>query len=102
MTEQTATEIIRMSMEMRIVVSCVIVLAAYLTDFLCCKLLIPLIRKVADRTSFKWDNYITDTKVLHNVFHLIPPIAFMVAMPMLFRSRPSGEGFCTRFSPYIS
>lgn len=102
MTEQTATEIIRMSMEMRIVVSCVIVLAAYLTDFLCCKLLIPMIRKVADRTSFKWDNYITDTKVLHNVFHLIPPIAFMVAMPMLFPEQTQwGRLLYKGFSIYI-
>ena len=58
--------------------------AAYLVDFLCCKLLIPVIRKIAARTAFKWDNYLTGGKVLHNIFHLIPPVTFLVALPLLY------------------
>lgn len=81
METQTA-EII--GIQMRIIISCAIIVFAYLVDFLCCKLLIPLIRKIAEKTAFKWDNYITDSNVLHSVFHLIPPIAFQFALPLLF------------------
>lgn len=82
--EQNTAEILGMSIQARIIVSCAVAAFAYLADFLCCKLIIPLIRKVADKTSFKWDNYITDSRVLHNVFHLIPPVILMVVLPMLF------------------
>ena len=66
------SEISGMSSQMRVIISCAIIVAAYLVDFLCCKLLVPLMRKVAERTSFNWDNYLTRGNVLHNVFHLIP------------------------------
>lgn len=69
---------------MRVIISCALVVAAYLVDFLCCKLLIPVIRKIAARTAFKWDNYLTGGKVLHNIFHLIPPVTFLVALPLLY------------------
>ena len=82
--EQFQVELFGLDAQMRIVISCAVVVLAYLADFLCCKILIPLIRRVADRTAFKWDNYITDSRVLHNIFHLIPPVTFMVALPILF------------------
>lgn len=78
------SEISGMSSQMRVIISCAIIVAAYLVDFLCCKLLVPLMRKVAERTSFNWDNYLTRGNVLHNVFHLIPPITFQVALPLLY------------------
>ncbi len=81
MTDNSSIE---MTVQMRVIISCAIIILAYLADFLCCRFLIPLIRKVAARTAFKWDNYITDNNVLHNIFHLIPPITFTVALPMLF------------------
>lgn len=73
-----------MSGQMRIILSCAIVAGAYLVDFLCCKLLVPLIRRVTEKTSYNWDNYLANGNVLHNVFHLIPPIAFQVALPLLY------------------
>ena len=66
--------LLNLSEQMRVIISCALVVAAYLVDFLCCKLLIPVIRKIAARTAFKWDNYLTGGKVLHNIFHLIPPV----------------------------
>ena len=84
MIEQNAADILEMNTQMRITISCAIVVIAYLTDFLCCRLLIPVIRKIAVRTSIKWDNYITNGKVLHNIFHLIPPVTFQFAFPLLF------------------
>ena len=76
--------LLNLSEQMRVIISCALVAAAYLVDFLCCKLLIPVIRKIAARTAFKWDNYLTGGKVLHNIFHLIPPVTFLVALPLLY------------------
>ena len=77
-------EITGMGAQARIVVACAIVVVAYLVDFLCCKLIVPLVRRIAARTTFNWDNYLTDGNVLHNVFHLIPPVTFQVALPLLY------------------
>ena len=55
--------LLNLSEQMRVIISCALVVAAYLVDFLCCKLLIPVIRKIAARTAFKWDNYLTGGKV---------------------------------------
>lgn len=74
----------QMNEQMRIFITCALVVTAYLVDFLCCKLIIPVIRKIAVKTAFRWDNYLTGGKVLHNLFHLIPPVAFLVALPLLF------------------
>ena len=76
--------LLNLSEQMRVIISCALVVAAYLVDFLCCKLLIPVIRKIAARTAFKWDNYLPGGKVLHNIFHLIPPVTFLVALPLLY------------------
>ena len=84
MVEQYTTEILGLGTQMRIIISCAIVVVAYLVDFLCCRFLVPFIRKVAVRTAFKWDNYLTNGDVLHNAFHLIPPITFQVALPLMF------------------
>lgn len=75
--------LLQMSDQTRIIVAGALVAAAYLVDFLCCRLLIPVIRKIAVKTAFKWDNYLTSGKVLHNLFHLIPPVTFLSALPML-------------------
>ena len=96
---QNPVEIFGLTMQTRIIISCAVVLLAYLVDFLCCKLLIPLIRKIAEKTAFRWDNHLTDNQVLHNVFHLIPPVTFMVALPMLF---PEGGRWIVLASKILS
>lgn len=102
MIEQETADILGMSLQMKIIISCIIIVTAYLVDFLGCRLFVPLARKVAVRTSFKWDNYITDSNVVHNVFHLIPPITFQVALPMLFPEPAQWTGLLSKlFNIYI-
>ena len=102
MIEQETADILGMSLQMKIIISCIIIVTAYLVDFLGCRLFVPLARKVAVRTSFKWDNYITDSNVVHNVFHLIPPITFQVALPMLFPGPAQWTGLLSKlFNIYI-
>lgn len=76
--------LLNISEQMRIIITCGLAVVAYLVDFLCCRLLIPVIRKIAAKTTIKWDNYLTGGKVLHYLFHLIPPVTFLVALPLLY------------------
>ena len=99
MVEQYTTEILGLGTQMRIIISCAIVVVAYLVDFLCCRFLVPFIRKVAVRTAFKWDNYLTNGDVLHNAFHLIPPITFQVALPLMF---PEPTGWTVLLSKFFT
>ena len=78
------TDIFNLDERMRIIIICALIVLAYLVDFICCKVFIPLIRKVAAKTAFHWDNYLANGKVFHNLFHLIPPVTFLVALPLLF------------------
>ena len=84
MLEQQTVNMLLTQGHTRIMAMCAVVALAYLVDFLCCKLLVPLIRKVARKTAFKWDNYLTEGKTLNYVFHLIPPIVFLITVPLLF------------------
>ena len=84
MLEQQATDILQMGGHARIIAMGAIVIFAYLTDFLCCRFIVPLVRKVAHRTVFKWDNYLTEGKALNYAFHLIPPLVFLIVVPLLF------------------
>lgn len=91
-----------MSGHVRIIVACAIIIAAYLIDFLCCRLLVPLMRRIALRTSYNWDNYLTNGNVLHNVFHLIPPVTFQVALPLLFPGQSQWTDLLSKaFTVYI-
>lgn len=102
MTERFITDINGMEQYMRIIISCAIIIGAYTADFLCCKLLAPLIQKITHKTSLSWDDHLTDDKVLHNAFHLIPPITFYVALPLLFPEELQWTLFLRKiFSIYI-
>ena len=84
MLEQQANDILLMGEHARIIAMSAIVVFAYLADFLCCRFIVPLVRRVAHRTAFKWDNYLTEGKALNYAFHLIPPLVFLVTVPLLF------------------
>ncbi len=80
----TALNLMEMDGHLRFFMLLVVALAAYLIDFLCCKLLSPMLHRIALKTPVKWDNYLTERKVLNNIFHLIPPVCCIVALPILF------------------
>ena len=77
-------EITPLANHLNIVIAAGTVIAAYLVDFLCCRFLAPLIRRIAKSTSYKWDEYLTRGKTLNYLFHLIPPIVFLILTPELF------------------
>ena len=78
-----------MDLQLRIIISVAVIAIAYIIDFLCCRLLVPAIRKIASRTTFRWDDHITADGVLRNVFHLIPDSP----SPVVPGTDPMGRNF---------
>ncbi len=91
-----------MDLQLRIIISVAVIAIAYIIDFLCCRLLVPAIRKIASRTTFRWDDHITADGVLRNVFHLIPPVTFQTVLPLLFPEQTQWAEILSKvFSIYI-
>ena len=65
-----------------------LVLSIVLVLKICRMTLVPLIRRVTDRTATKWDDYLLSDEVLDNACHLVPPVLLSVFLPMIL---PVGE-----------
>ena len=60
-----------------------IILLAIIIDRICRKLIIPVIRKITDKTESVWDDHLLSDEVLRNLCALIPPIAVYAALPYI-------------------
>ena len=69
---------------LRIGIVFAILLIIYLFDKVCRRIFIPVIRKLTAKTQITWDDYLLNDKVLDNVCHLVPPVAFYVLIPLAF------------------
>lgn len=65
-----------------------ILISAFLLDWICRKVLIPVIRKITSRTETSWDDHLLNDNVLNNVCDLIPPIAFYAVFPFVLENTP--------------
>lgn len=75
-----------MPVEQRIILILLIILVSFALDYICKKLLTPLVRKITAQTHTKWDDYLLNDDVLAKACHLIPPVA-IYAMLVAFFSR---------------
>lgn len=75
-----------MPVEQRIILILLIILVSFALDFVCKKLLTPLVHKITSQTQTKWDDYLLNDNVLSKLCHLIPPVA-IYAMLLAFFSR---------------
>ena len=50
------------------------ILLAMLSDFLCRKILVPLISKITDKTDITWDDVLLNKKVLTSACHIVPAV----------------------------
>ena len=71
-----------------------ILLLAVIVRRVCSKLVIPVIRKITDKTESLWDNYLLSDDVLSNMFALIPPVVAYVALPYMV---VDSSGFIAKF-----
>ena len=48
------------------------ILLAIISDFLCRKILVPLISKITEKTEASWDDVLFNKKVLNSACHIVP------------------------------
>lgn len=66
-----------------ITLTCV-VFVVYFVDLVCRRLLIPAIRKVTNKTNFKWDDIVLNNAMLKDMSRLVPPVLLAILLPIIF------------------
>ena len=64
------------------------ILLAMLSDLLCCRLLVPIIMKVTDKTEVTWDDVLFNKKVLTSACHIVPAVVIWSLMPLVYLEYP--------------
>lgn len=86
-----------------ILLALVAILLAWLSDFFCRKMVVPLILKLTKKTDAKWDDVLLNKRVLFSACHIIPAIVIWKLLPMVFYQFPVVEVLLKRFtSIYIT
>lgn len=68
----------------RILLIFLIIVVSFALDFLCKRILAPLIKKITVHTQTKWDDYLLNDDVLSKMCHLIPPVVAYALMSLAF------------------
>ena len=71
-----------------ILLTIIAVLLAMLSDFLCRKILVPLISKITEKTEFSWDDVLLNRKVLISACHIVPAVVIWSLMPLIYLEYP--------------
>lgn len=74
-----------------ILLAVVALLLAWLSDFLCRKIFVPIISKFTNKTEVKWDDVLLNRKVLISACHIVPAIVIWKLLPMVFYQFPVVE-----------
>lgn len=64
------------------------ILLAVLSDFLCRKILVPLILKITEKTEVTWDDVLLNRKVLTSACHIVPAVVIWSLMPLVYLEYP--------------
>ena len=64
------------------------ILLAMLSDFLCRKILVPLISKITEKTEVSWDDVLLNKKVLTSACHIVPAVVIWSLMPLIYLEYP--------------
>ena len=72
------------NMVQRILVISLILVISFALDFLCKRILAPLIKNITVHTQTKWDDYLLNDDVLSKMCHLIPPVVAYALMSLAF------------------
>ncbi len=68
----------------RAIVITLMIIVACLADWICRRKVAPLIKKIAKRTKYTWDDEIFSEPFLNWACHLIPPIILYIWLPYAF------------------
>lgn len=58
-----------------------IIAAAFLVDLIFTKVIIPVVQKVAAKTSTQWDDILLSERVCRSFSHILPPVILTAALP---------------------
>ncbi len=64
------------------------VLLAVVSDFLCRKILVPVILKITEKTEVTWDDILFNRKVLTSACHIVPAVVIWKLMPLVYLEYP--------------
>lgn len=64
------------------------VLLAVVSDFLCRKILVPVILKITEKTEVTWDDILFNKKVLTSACHIVPAVVIWKLMPLVYLEYP--------------
>lgn len=64
------------------------ILLAWLSDFACRRLLVPLVLKVTAKTEFDWDDQLLNRQVLVSACHIVPAVVIWQLLPLVFYQYP--------------
>lgn len=82
---------------MRILAIVAIVLIAFILDRICRKLLMPIVRRITEKTESKWDNHLFSEEVLRSLCQMVPPIVVAVLTPYALSEAPALQNFIQKF-----
>ncbi len=64
------------------------ILLAVLSDFLCRKILVPIVLKITEKTEVTWDDILFNKKVLTSACHIVPAVVIWKLMPLVYLEFP--------------
>ena len=73
-----------------------IIILFYLCDFLCKKVIIPIIRKFTKKTANKWDDILLNNSNLKSFARLIPGIIMSLVLPFLLKEESATYILCLK------
>ncbi len=82
----------------RLTVILLIIFLAWLTDYLCRRIIIPIVQKIIKKTPFKWDDHLFNSTILNDVCHIIPALVVYFLLPFAFNDKPLLQSFLTKAS----
>lgn len=65
-----------------------ILFLTFILDRICRRVIIPVVRRITEKTESKWDNYLLNDDVLNNLCSLVPPIVVYMSVPLAFPGSP--------------
>lgn len=73
-----------------------VIIIVYLVNLICCRLIIPGVRKMTRKTNFVWDDIMLNDAMLKDISRLVPPILLAVLLPIIFVEGSSVLDFVLR------
>lgn len=81
-------ELVDLTLGQRILIIFLIVLLAWLVDWICRRVICPLLQKMVAKTSYTWDDHLFNSRVLDDICHLVPAFIVYMLMPLAFVGKP--------------